>query len=129
MKRAHLTGAAVALVVGALGLAVFPASAEAAPSNCPREHLCLYDRQHYQGRILKLYQCGSYSLERFNHSAGQDWRDKAESIYNNQTGGALSILYNTHFGRRVWVGELLPGQGFPTMTSRGHRKIDYVKVC
>jgi hypothetical protein len=104
------------------------------PPTCPIGYLCLYDLPNYGSTHpsgpLKLYTCGDYSLERWNYIHGGSWRDKAQSIFNNQTGGVDSRFYDTRNGTRVWVGSLEnPPDGFPTLSSNANQRIDFVHVC
>lgn len=100
------------------------------PKNCPRGYLCLYDQQGFKGNVLRLYRCGDHGLERWSYPSGESWRDKARSVFNNQTGGADSVLYDTRNGSRVWVGALeRPPSGFKWLSSNADKRIDFVHVC
>jgi hypothetical protein len=73
--------------------------AAALPVNaCPSGYLCVwqhvYRNANQAGAVLRLYFCRTEYLGNYYISAGNSWRDDISSIWNNQTGGALSGFYD-----------------------------------
>ena len=73
--------------------------AAALPVNaCPSGWLCVwqhvYRNANQAGAVLRFYYCRTEYLGNYNISAGNSWRDDISSIWNNQTGGALSGFYD-----------------------------------
>ena len=67
-------------------------------SSCPSGWLCVwqhvYRNANQAGAVLRFYYCRTEYLGNYNISAGNSWRDDISSIWNNQTGGALSGFYD-----------------------------------
>jgi hypothetical protein len=73
--------------------------AAALPVNaCPSGYLCVwqhvYRNANQAGAVLRFYYCRTEYLGNYNISPGNSWRDDISSIWNNQTGGALSGFYD-----------------------------------
>jgi FtsP/CotA-like multicopper oxidase with cupredoxin domain len=91
-------------------------------ANCPRSWSCLYADANFGGRRLQFSDCQSEYLP--------DWgfRDQTSSWHNNQTGGAVSIVYN-YVGstpQEIWRAPV----GSSTYVGDGNNdKADAMRTC
>lgn len=93
LKTALATTAAAAVLL----LTGTPAGAQptgAQEGSCASGYLCLWGGPNYTGPKLALYRCGWTNLGAYPYPGGGTWADKASSLVNNQTGGAVSFFYD-----------------------------------
>jgi len=109
-------------------------------SSCPSGWLCVwqhvYRNANQAGAVLRFYYCRTEYLGNYNISAGNSWRDDISSIWNNQTGGALSAFYDWKaLGYRL-VGYLRAPKYLQDLTrdraadgGNWNDRIDQIAVC
>lgn len=122
-------------------MTVAGAVSAAADSSCASGRLCLWQDVYRGGAKLAFYYCksewlGDYSYVDYRDGKRKSWRDSVSSIWNNQTGGALSAFYNYHLLGDTLVGYLSAGNYLQDLTRDASRdggswndKIDRVTVC
>lgn len=122
-------------------MTVAAAGAAAADSSCPYQWLCMWQHVYRGGARLKFYNCktewlGNYSYVDARDGRTKSWRDAISSIWNNQSGDALSAFYNYHLLGDRLIGYLSAGNYLQDLTRDSSReggnwndKIDRVAVC
>jgi hypothetical protein len=112
----------------------------ASDSSCAYTYLCvwqhIYRNVDRPGAKLAFYFCRSEDLGRYYISAGNSWRDDISSIWNNQSGGAVSSFYDNKGIGRVLVGRLSAGNYLQDLTrdraadgGNWNDRIDRIVVC
>jgi hypothetical protein len=115
----------------------------ALPSNCPSGYLCVYQDANFLGAHLNFYYCALVTLNGYYfadpHAGGatKSWRDNISSIYNHQSGSALSSFYN--YGALTnyrLIGNLSAGNYLQALNLNRSQeggtwndKIDQIRVC
>jgi hypothetical protein len=112
----------------------------ASDSSCAYTYLCvwqhIYRNVDRPGAKLAFYFCRSEDLGRYYISAGNSWRDDISSIWNNQSGGAVSSFYDNKGIGRILVGRLSAGNYLQDLTrdraadgGNWNDRIDRIVVC
>ncbi|WP_326557334.1 peptidase inhibitor family I36 protein [Micromonospora sp. NBC_01796] len=92
-------------------------------ANCARGWTCLYEHSNFDGRRLTFTDCISEYLPNYG------FRDQASSWHNNQTGGAVSVVYNYVGSSPQWIwSEPSPRQS-TYVGDANNDKADAIQVC
>jgi hypothetical protein len=108
----------------------------AADTSCPYQWLCVWEHVWRGGAKLAFYYCNYVWLGDYWLNVNNNWRDDISSIWNNQSGGALSYFYNLKYGGYDVIGTLSAGNYLMDLTRDRARdggtwndRIDRISVC
>jgi hypothetical protein len=109
-------------------------------NNCDYTYLCVWQNIYRNvgrpGAKLAFYFCRSEDLGRYYTSSGNSWRDDISSIWNHQSGGAVSSFYDRKGIGYLLVGRLSAGNYLQDLTrdraadgGNWNDRIDRIQVC
>lgn len=108
----------------------------AASSACTYQYICLWDGTYRSGARLMLYYCSDQYLSSYPIRPGDDWRDNASSIWNNQSGGVVSRFYDWKYLGYRHIGSLSAGNYLQDLSrdpaiggGNLNNRIDMVRPC
>jgi hypothetical protein len=108
----------------------------AADTSCAYQFLCVWEHVWRGGAKLAFYYCNWVWLGDYWLNVNNNWRDDISSIWNNQSGGAVSYFYNVKYGGYDLIGTLSAGNYLMDLTRDRARdggtwndRIDRLKPC
>jgi hypothetical protein len=113
----------------------------ASDTSCAYQWLCMWQHIYRGGAKLAFYYCkiqwlGDYTYRDAADGKIKSWRDTVSSIWNNQSGGAVSYFYNYQVWGDSYIGGLSAGNYLQDLTRNAsadggswNDKIDRVIVC